>query len=139
MSVRKNGKDPIGLRGMEPGAKHKLFDVRKLLADNGITADEIAARKAFLNFKEDDVRRLEALAPLARSAGDEIIEDLYKYFLAFQHTRGFFRTRTMLNRVNRLQKAYFIRLTSGRYDEDYVANRLLVGAVHERIGLSVKL
>jgi len=139
MSVRKNGKDPIGLRGMEPGAKHKLFDVRKLLADNGITADEIAARKAFLNFKEDDVRRLEALAPLARSAGDEIIEDLYKYFLAFQHTRGFFRTRTMLNRVKRLQKAYFIRLTSGRYDEDYVANRLLVGAVHERIGLSVKL
>jgi rsbT co-antagonist protein RsbR len=119
-------------------ASRKLFDARKLLADNGITPEEIAARKAFLNFTQDDVRRLRGLAPLARKNADRLIESLYKHFLAFENTRRFFRDQAMLDRVKRLQKAYFIRLTAGDYGEDYVANRLMVGAVHERIGLSVE-
>jgi signal transduction histidine kinase/HPt (histidine-containing phosphotransfer) domain-containing protein len=119
-------------------ASRKLFDARKLLADNEITPEEIAARKAFLNFTQDDVRRLRGLAPLARKNADGLIEALYKHFLAFENTRRFFRDQAMLDRVKRLQKAYFIRLTAGDYGEDYVANRLVVGAAHERIGLSVE-
>lgn len=37
-----------------------------------------------------------------------------------------------------MQKAYFLRLTQGNYDMDYVRERLKIGAVHERIGLDVK-
>jgi signal transduction histidine kinase/HPt (histidine-containing phosphotransfer) domain-containing protein len=120
-------------------AMRKLLDAHKLLADNGITLEEITARKSFLNFTGADVRRLAALAPLARESADGLIEELYKHFLSFGYTRRFFRDQAMLDRVKRLQKDYFVRLTAGGYDEEYVANRLLVGAVHERIGLSVKI
>jgi signal transduction histidine kinase len=96
-------------------------------------------RKAFLDFGEEDAKRLGALAPLARKYADEVIEEFYAHFLSFDETREFFHDRATLNRVKRLQKRYFLRLTSGRYDQDYVTNRLLVGAVHERIGLGVKL
>jgi signal transduction histidine kinase/HPt (histidine-containing phosphotransfer) domain-containing protein/FixJ family two-component response regulator len=109
------------------------------LAKNGLSRREIQQRKKFLEFGQADARRLAALAPLARKYAGEVIEELYAHFLSFQETREFFRDEATLNRVKRLQKRYFLRLTSGRYDEKYVANRLLVGAVHERIGLVVKL
>lgn len=44
----------------------------------------------------------------------------------------------MLQRVKRLQKEYFLRLTQGNYDATYVANRLRIGTVHERINLAPK-
>jgi rsbT co-antagonist protein RsbR len=44
----------------------------------------------------------------------------------------------VLERVKTLQKDYFLRLTEGNYDKDYVANRLRIGTVHERINLRPK-
>ncbi len=109
------------------------------LAENRLSDREISARKAFLEFGAADAKRLAALAPLARKYANEVIEELYAHFLSFAETRDFFRDQATLNRVKRLQKRYFLRLTSGRYDRKYIADRLLVGAVHERIGLVVKL
>jgi rsbT co-antagonist protein RsbR len=111
----------------------------RLLSENGLSPDEIVRRKAFLDLGEEDAKRLGGLAPLARRYADEVIEEFYAHFLSFEEARDFFRDQATLNRVKRLQKRYFLRLTSGRYDQAYVANRLLVGAVHERIGLGVKL
>ena len=127
-----HGKDRLTMRVSKDKAA-------RLLTDNGLSHDEIVRRKAFLDFSEEDAKRLGALAPLARKYADEVIDEFYAHFLSFGETQEFFRDRTTLNRVKRLQKSYFLRLTSGRYDQAYVANRLLVGAVHERIGLGVKL
>jgi rsbT co-antagonist protein RsbR len=44
----------------------------------------------------------------------------------------------VLDRVKRLQKEYFLRLTEGEYGSDYVANRLRIGTVHEHINLAPK-
>jgi signal transduction histidine kinase len=109
------------------------------LAEYGLSRQEIDHRKLFLEFGKADAKRLAALAPLARKYANDVIEELYAHFLSFQEAGEFFRDQATLNRVKRLQKRYFVRLTSGRYDEKYVANRLLVGATHERIGLTVKL
>ncbi len=110
-----------------------------LLAENGLSDQEIAARKAFLEFGADDAKRLAALAPFARKYANEIIEELYTHFLSFNDSREFFHDQAALDRIKRHQKRYFLRLTSGRYDRKYIADRLQVGAVHERIGLVVKL
>jgi rsbT co-antagonist protein RsbR len=37
-----------------------------------------------------------------------------------------------------MQRRYFLRLTEGNYDREYIQDRLTIGAVHERIGLDVK-
>ena len=120
-------------------ALRKVPDVNKLLTENAPLPAELAARKAFLEFTDEDAKRLAELAPLARKSANRLIEDLYRHFLSFQETRGFFPDQATLNRVQRMQKRYFLRLTSGSYDDDYVADRLLVGDVHERIGLVIKL
>jgi rsbT co-antagonist protein RsbR len=84
---------------------------------------------------DDDLVRLRSLRGLAENHADRIIESLYELMLSREHTRKFFPDEATIARVKRLQRKYFLELFDGRCDLEYVENRLLVGAVHERIGL----
>ena len=99
---------------------------------------EVARRKEFLQFGEEDERTLQGLREIARKYAEPVIEDFYRHILSFEETRAFFRDPEVLDRVKRLQKEYFLRLTEGDYGREYVANRLRIGTAHERINLAPK-
>lgn len=101
-----------------------------------VDMDEVQRRKEFLEFRDADVEALRDLRELARKYGDPVIDDFYRHILEFHETKRFFEDPARLERVKRLQKEYFLRLTEGEYGRDYVANRLRIGAVHERVGLA---
>jgi rsbT co-antagonist protein RsbR len=103
-----------------------------------IDDDEVERRKEFIGFGEEDVRTLVELNHLARKYADPVIEELYEHFLAFDETRAFFTAPGMLEHVKKMQKEYFLRLTEGEYGAEYVANRLKIGRVHERVQLAPK-
>jgi rsbT co-antagonist protein RsbR len=109
-----------------------------LMADLEISEREIAERKAFLQFFEEDSERLLGVNALATEYADPVIEDFYQHLLSYPETRVFFQDPRVLDYVKRKQKEYFLRLTQGNYDTEYIENRLKIGAVHERIGLPVK-
>jgi len=103
-----------------------------------ITEQEINRRKAFLEFRKEDADALRSLNEVAQRYADPVIEDLYRHFLSFDETRAFFADPKVLDRVKRMQKEYFLRLTEGEYGADYVADRLRIGTVHEHINLAPK-
>lgn len=103
-----------------------------------IDAEEIARRKAFLEFGSDDAEALRSLREVARKYADPVIDEFYRHILSFEETSAFFRDPKVLERVKQQQKEYFLRLTEGEYGPDYVANRLRIGTAHERIGLAPK-
>src|SRR6266567_737615 len=103
-----------------------------------ITEQEYNRRKAFLEFRDDDAQALLGLKDLARQYADPVIDDLYRHFLSFAETSAFFHDPKVLERVKRLQKEYFLRLTEGEYGTEYVADRLRIGTVHEHINLAPK-
>jgi rsbT co-antagonist protein RsbR len=103
-----------------------------------VADEEIARRKEFLEFRKEDTDALRELSELAKRYAEPVIEDLYRHFLSFEETRAFFQDPRTLERVKQLQREYFVRLTGGDYGVEYVANRLRIGAVHERIGLAPK-
>ena len=103
-----------------------------------IDDDEVARRKAFLEFTDADVETLKSLRELARKYADPVIEEFYTHVMSFEETRSFFLEAHALERVKRLQKEYFLRLTEGDYDAAYVANRLKIGAAHEHVNLEPK-
>ncbi len=115
----------------------EAFDAR-YAQEMDVDDEEIAKRKAFLEFGEEDEEILTSLNDVARSYATPVIEDLYKHFLSFEETRAFFSEQKMLEHVKRMQLEYFLRLTQGNYDAEYVANRLKIGAVHERVQLAPK-
>ncbi len=103
-----------------------------------IDAEELERRKQWLGFTAEDEDRLLALDPLAQRYADEVIEELYEHFLANAEMARFFATTEEVERVKGLQRAYFRRLTQGGYDIDYAADRIGIGATHQRIGLDIK-
>ena len=111
---------------------------RALMREMGITEREIARRRAFLEFGDEDIKELMSIHALAEQYADPVIEAFYQHLLSFEETRSFFQDPKLLERVKRSQKDYFRRLTQGEYDKAYIEDRLKVGAVHERIGLPVK-
>jgi rsbT co-antagonist protein RsbR len=119
-------------------AEVRDLEARPLSQAMEIDEQEVNRRMAFLEFRQEDVAALGDLNDLAQKYADPVIEDLYRHFLSFEETRAFFREPRTLDRVKRMQKDYFLRLTQGDYGREYVANRLRIGTVHERINLAPK-
>jgi rsbT co-antagonist protein RsbR len=105
----------------------------------GLTEEEIARRKAFLEFRAEDIERLQALHDLAEEYAEGVIEDFYAHLLSFEESRKFFTDPAVLARVKAAQKQYFLGLTQGQYDATYVEDRLRIGVAHERIDLPLEL
>jgi rsbT co-antagonist protein RsbR len=120
------------------GQRERAGDARLLRRDLSVTPAEAAERKAFLRFDDEDTERLQGVNALAGAYADPVIESFYEHLLSFEETAVFFRDPSVLARVKQRQKEYFLRLTSGVYDEAYFEDRLSIGTVHERIGLPVE-
>lgn len=112
---------------------------RSILEEMAFTAEELVARKRFLAFGDEDVTRLRGINELAIRHADDVIEGLYKHFLSHPESAAYFRDPAVLARVKQKQRDYFLRLTAGEYDLEYVSDRLNIGAVHERIDLPMGL
>src|SRR6266545_5467748 len=91
-----------------------------LVREMDVNDEEVARRKEFLEFGKEDVAALRTLTDVAQKWADPVIEDLYRHFLSFDETRAFFHDPKILDRVKRLQKEYFLRLTQGEYSGEYV-------------------
>src|SRR5688572_8307449 len=109
-----------------------------LSAEMQIDDREVQRRKEFLEFGDEDEQALTAVDEAASGHAGPVIESLYRHFLSFDETKAFFRDPRVLERVKNLQKEYFLQLTKGNYDTAYVANRLQIGAIHERVNLAPK-
>jgi rsbT co-antagonist protein RsbR len=104
----------------------------------GITDEEVALRKAYLEFRPEDEAMLAEINDFAREYASPVIDAFYTHLLSFGQTSEFFRDPKILTRVKERQLEYFLRLTQGNYNRDYMEDRLNIGAVHERIGLEIQ-
>ena len=103
----------------------------------GIDEADIARRKSFLEFTEADVALLKQLHALLEASGsiDEFTRVFYDHLLAYPEMRALIPDEATLERLKKSQSAYFNGLTVGDYGDEYVRQRLHVGAVHQRVGL----
>lgn len=104
--------------------------------DSLVTPTEWDGRKTFVGFGPGDEEILAELHLVARAYADEVMDELYARWLRAEEVRRFFADRRLLDRVKSLQREYFIRLTGGDYGVAYLHDRLRIGGVHHRIGLS---
>lgn len=114
------------------------MDSRSFYSVDEFGPHDIALRKRWLYFEEADEELLREIHPTIVENVDPLIDDMYAHFLSFPETRKFFPDEATLQRAQTAQKAYFLRLTAGNYDESYVADRLKVGQMHYQIGLDPK-
>jgi rsbT co-antagonist protein RsbR len=68
---------------------------------------------------------------------DEMVDEWYAWLDTQPEFEQFFSDRDTLNRVQRLQRDYWLLFMSGSVDDEYVSLRRKVGEAHARIGLSL--
>lgn len=103
-----------------------------------ISDEQIAVRKQWLLIDEETERRVMALDPILEKNAEKLMDTMYEHFNAFEHSRAFFPTPEIMARAKKAQANYFLRLSKGDYDRDYVNDRLRVGRTHYRTGLDTR-
>ncbi len=115
-----------------------MRDTPSILAEIGIDAADIALRQDFLSLDEQDAALLKSLHTMLDAHRDELAEVFYAHLLRFPEIRPLLGDASKLARLKQAQTVYFGQLTQGTYDQAYVENRLRIGIVHQRVGLTPK-
>jgi len=103
-----------------------------------ITTREIAQRKEYLNFNEEDIQTLLKIRPIIAEHIEEIVEEFYQQILPYDEITRIIGDAETLHRLKNFQRNYILTLFDGHYGEDYVHSRLRIGLVHKRIGVEPK-
>jgi len=103
-----------------------------------IDAAEMKTRKAWLEIGPEDEQHLRDLQEMTRADTDGVVDALYRHFLSFDEPKRILGDDERVRRLKQTQKEYFIESTNGRYDADYFERRLIIGEVHDRVGLEPK-
>lgn len=115
-----------------------MRNIPSILAEIGIDEHEVARRQAFLSFDEHDATALKSLHDMLETHRGHLTEVFYDHLLRFPEIRPLLGDEAKLARLKNAQAQYFGQLTSGCYDLPYVENRLHIGVVHQRVGLTPK-
>lgn len=102
----------------------------------GINDAEVAMRKEFLEFTEADAAVLKELHSLLEQESCPFSEAFYRHLQNFPQLLPLLGNAKMLDHLKQTQSVYFSQLTEGEYEAEYVENRLRVGMVHQRVGLT---
>ncbi|MDL0131247.1 protoglobin domain-containing protein, partial [Halobacterium salinarum] len=121
------------------GSLNSQLDVDQLVADCGLTEDEISWRKKFVGFDETDEQHLTNLAPLFREHTDEIADGFYDNLTGHEQTTDVIgRSQKTIDQLKRTQSAYLVTLASGEYGMDYFRNRARIGKIHDLLDMPMK-
>lgn len=104
----------------------------------GLSDAEIEQRKNYLEFTAHDAELLTELHARHEDHVTDIADVFYDHLLKFPPLRQMLSDPATLAQLKKSQSHYFDTLTSGNYDGQYVAERLRIGVVHQRIGLDPK-
>lgn len=106
----------------------------ELVRELGLDEQVLRERLAYVAFDADDARRLAGLALPAGSA--DFLDAFYDHLRRFAAPGALLGDAAAIEHLKQVQGAYFERLFSGRYDLEYLTDRLRVGLAHQRIGLA---
>lgn len=127
----RGAQDLAGSRGLPPGSA-----VERMLEELHLDNAALDRRLAFVGLTESDRGRLRDLSQILRGYEAGFTQTFYDHLLAFEETARFLPDAETVSRLRASQGRYFRALLTGEYDLDYARDRLRVGLVHQRLGLS---
>ena len=82
------------------GTAASTEEIDRLADGVEISEQELAQRKKFLEFAEEDIKRLSGIGDLARRYADAVIDDFYEHLLGFEDSRATVLTAPFFGKDN---------------------------------------
>lgn len=113
---------------------------KTLLEQMAITESDAEYRKSLLSFSAADVEWLVRCRPVIEMKIEALVDEFYAIQTGIPEVALLIDDADdMLGGLRDTQRNYILDLFSGRYDLDYISNRLRIGLVHKRIGVEPRL
>lgn len=90
----------------------------------------------YIGITEEDLSLLRSSEPQFRAIVDRLVDELYEQISAVPELLDIINKHSTIERLKEKQRGYFMSLASGRIDEPFIEQRLLIGKIHSRIGLN---
>ena len=128
-----------GRESFGQGGLNDQLDVDSLVSEIGLDSSEIAWRKDFVDFTEDDVRRLERYQDLFAAHAPQVADDFYENLTAYEETvEVISRSPKNVDQLKETQRAYFTTLADGEYGQQYFRDRARIGKLHDMLDMPMK-
>ena len=92
----------------------------------------------YIGITESDLELLKAHEPVFSQIVDQVVDELYEWIMQQPELKAIVESASTLERLKETQRWYFMSLAGGIVDEEYIASRMKIGAVHARIGLTTE-
>ncbi|MEF8937791.1 MAG: protoglobin domain-containing protein [Halovenus sp.] len=131
---RASGREAFGKGGL-----NDQLDLDSLIDEIGLDRSEIEWRKDFVNFSEDDVRRLTGYQDLFAEHADQVADDFYENLTDYEETVEVIgRSPKNVDQLKQTQSAYFSTLVDGEYGQQYFRDRARIGKLHDMLDMPMK-
>ncbi len=100
---------------------------------------EITDRKKLFGIDASTIASLQYCKTLFTQYIDQVVDEFYDVLTSIDDNTVLIGDADTLARLRTAQQRYILELFSGQYDSNYVNNRLRIGLVHKRIGVTPKL
>ncbi|SDJ63939.1 heam-based aerotactic trancducer [Halovenus aranensis] len=121
------------------GQLNERVDAGELIADIGLDAEEIAWRKEFIGFTQEDAERLEAYQDAFAGQAEQVAADFYENITEHDETiEVMSRSEKGVDQLKRTQAAYLQTLVQGEYGVAYFRERARIGKLHDMLDMPMK-
>ncbi|WP_349254486.1 globin-coupled sensor protein [Halorientalis sp.] len=118
---------------------NEQLNVDSLVDEIGLDGSEIAWRKEFIGFDQDDVARLQQYEDAFRSNAEQVADDFYDNVTDNEQTLAVIgRSDKGVEQLKRTQSAYLVTLASGDYGQEYFHDRARIGKIHDLLNMPMK-
>ncbi|GGJ09564.1 chemotaxis protein [Halobellus salinus] len=131
--------DQYGTADFGRGKLNDQLDLDALVDEIGLDSDEIAWRKEFIGFDEEDVERLSAYEQRFAENAEQVADDFYENLSGHDETVEVIgRSPKGLDALKRTQSAYLTTLVRGSYGTEYFRERARIGKLHDMLDMPMK-
>jgi|GEM_PF-1951499 len=102
-----------------------------------VSDSRVATSIRFQGLTPDDLAQVASWATECRDAMPDVVDQFYEHIQSFDQSREFLAARTSVAKQRPMLQRYLDSLFDGVVDDGFVEARARLGAVHERIGLSI--
>ncbi|WP_367583831.1 protoglobin domain-containing protein [Paenibacillus sp. FJAT-26967] len=99
-------------------------------------SDKRSQQVRFTGITEKDLQLLKSHEMAFKEIVDVMVEELYDQLVKEPALKQIIERHSTLDRLKKTQTDYFLSMTAGVINERYIEDRLIVGRVHSRIGLT---
>jgi rsbT co-antagonist protein RsbR len=105
---------------------------QSLMAEMGLTAQNIEHRKKYVGIGPDDLARIATIKDLVRARGEEFTTVFFNSLSSLDEAKALLASRELLERARRQELEHLLAMVDGDYGPAYVEQRVALARLYSR-------